>query len=409
MAVVASGVLAWQANTRGLRQRLVREIRALAAARFPRPVQEPPVLPGRYGPRAAEAWTALAALEALSTDVEFCRAVREGETPVAKAPPSCLRELLQGESALEALLTATHAAEAGPPAGLGTLDVPAPLENPRTFVTAAYAARMSALRLRVELARGDTRAALSTCLNLLALARDTSWGTALEGRLAALTVSEVAFLPCAAALDAAPVAPKRRAELALARLAEGTPTLAESFEEWSVRVRAELYAPYLSEALPTLPEAVRAWASARQAPRSPSPGAAVAFGRAWHRLQARLDKVVEAARLPLPEAAERLSALSAAEEASFAALGQRDFPDLGAVASSDGRARAELLLLRRAAEVDALRAETGAWPEMGALPAALRATSTRPFSMEAKGNEVVLSDSSSPRGDLELRLHADPE
>ncbi len=408
VVAVALALVAWRADTSGLRRRLLEDVRTMARARYPRPVHAGPVLQGSFGQRAAEPWTALAGRQAVSTDVEFCRAVREAETPLEKAPPSCLRELALGATALKGLLQATHAERGGPPAGLGALDGPLPVDSPRTFVTAGYAARMAGLSVQVELASGQTEAAVSTCLDLLALARDTSLGTALEGRLAALTVSEVAFLPCARALDAAPVACKRRAALALNTIAEGTPTLAETLREWSVRVRAQRFAPSLSTpVLKTLPEAVQAWAAEAPAPPARSPGEALALGNAWHALGRRLDAVVEAASLPFPEAEARLSALSTQEEPAFAPLGRRDFPDLGSVAQGDARVRAELLLLRRAAEVDALRAETGAWPRPEALPGALRSTAAAPLSLEDKGPEAILTDASAPRGGLELHLHAD--
>jgi hypothetical protein len=117
--------------------------------------------------------------------------------------------------------------------------------------------------------------------------------------------------------------------------------------------------------------------------------------------------VVEAGGLPPGAAAVRLIALSRGQESAFGRLGRLDFPDLGAVATSDAHARAELLLLRRAAEVDALRAETGVWPRAEALPGALRSTEAQPFSLEDKGREAVLRDGSSRRGTVELHLHAD--
>jgi len=408
LAALALAAVAWRTDTHGLKRRLVDDVKALAAALYTRAVHAPPTLAGRFGAQAADPWTQLAALEAVSTDVEFCRAVRDGETAVGMAPPSCLRELARGEVPLQALLLATHASAGGPPLGLGTLDLPAPAEAPRTFVTAAYAARMAALQVRVQLGKGDTQGALSTCLDLLALARDTSLGTALQGRLAALSISEVAFAPCAAALDAATVEEKRAAAVALSKLAQGTPPLAETLSEWSTRVRALRFSVFLSpDVLSTLPEGVKAWARAEDVPRHLDVEEALALGNAWHALQSRLDSVVAAARLPAPRAAERLSALSARTAPDFAGLGHVEFPELGWIAQSDARVRAELLLLRRAAEVDVLRAETGAWPLPEALPEAVRSTSERPFSLESKGPEAVLRDGTSPRGGLELLLHAD--
>ncbi len=406
LGVAWLGFLAWRADTTFLRRRLVRDIRALAGADYPRAVQTPPVLPGRFGARAADAWTALGQLEANSRDVEFCRAVRDGETAVQEAPESCRRELSLGESALGQLLRATHAEAAGPPSGLGALDVPATTPDARTFVTAGYAARMAALRLREELAAGQADVAMATCLDVLGLARDTGWGTALEGRLAALTVAAVAFGPCAAAVDAASLPAKRQAALALARISEGTPPLVETLSEWSTAVRAHLFAPYLKEALETLPEAVRTWALERAVPARPGLSEAVAFGSIWHSLQSRLDAAVEAARLPWPQAASRLHALSASKEAAFLALGRLDFPDLGSVALSDAHARRELLLLRRAAEVGALQAETGAWPRPEALQGELRTSPAAPFTLEDRGTEAVLLDATSARGPLEVHLRA---
>ena len=408
VAALAMAVVAYRADTSGLKRRLLEDVRASGDGRYTRPVNAGPLLQGRFGELAAEPWTALAAQQAVSTDVEFCRAVRDGEVPVGKAPASCLRELARGAPSLAGLLLATHAEAAGPPPGLGALDVPEPAATARTFVTVAYAARMAALQVEVELARGPAELALATCLDTLALARDTSWGTALEGRLAALTVSEAAFLPCARAIDAAPLVAKRQAVLGLQAILLGTPTLAETLSEWSLRLRVQRFARALPRGvLRTLPETVQAWAREGPPPPPPSPGEALALGNAWRSLQTRLDRVVKAARLPGPEAAERLSALSAGAEPAFAALGRPDFPDLGSVALGDARVRAELLLLRRAALVDALRAETGAWPRAEALPEGLRSTAAQPFAIEEKGAEAILTDACAPKGGLELHLHAD--
>jgi hypothetical protein len=347
-------------------------------------------------------------LQGLSRDVDFCPEAPDGGPPEAEAQRRCDRALVQGAEPLAALLQATHAEAAGPPEGLGALDTPAPPLEPRTFGTASYAGRMAVYAVRSTfappLSKTEGAVSLPLCVDLLALARDMSWGTALEGRLAALTVTEMAFAPCAKALDAGRTDAKRRAGEALARVVEGTPSLAETLSEWSVALRAQLFAPYLAEALPRLPEVVQRWARARVPPAQRGLEEAVAFGAVWHNLQSRLDAVVEAARLPAPEAAERLSALSAAAEPAFRVLGGLEFPDLGTLAVSDARARTQLLLLRRVAEVSALRAETGLWPRPESLPGALRSTAAQPFTLEEKGTEAVLRDTTSPRGPLEVHL-----
>lgn len=407
LCVAATGILALRADTSGLRRRLVSDVEARAGARFPRPVHSGAALPGRFGERAAEAWDALALEQGRSTDVEFCRAAREGEAPFALAPATCLRELDEGSEALAGLLGATHAAEGGPPGGLGGLDLPEPPAHPRTWVTAAYAAKMAALRLRSELAHGELEAAAGTCADLLALARDLSLGTALEGRLAALTVSEVAFRPCAAAVDALPAAGKRSLEAMLGRVAAGTPSFAETLSDWAVVVQARAFAPYLGEPLRRLPPVVQRWAEEGHPAGSMALGDALAVGDAWHRMDERLGRVVEAARLPPPRASERLTELSALDAPWFNARARMALPELGRMAMSDARVRAQLLLLRRAAAVDAMRAETGRWPSPEELPPELQPTPEHPLHIEASGWEAVLSDPSVPRGGLELTVRAD--
>jgi hypothetical protein len=413
LGVAGLGRLAWRTDTRLLRQRLVRDIQAFHEKAYPRPVQASPSVPGRFGPLASAPWTALAALQGNSLDVDFCPEAPDGGAPEAEARRRCDAALVQGAEALHALLLSTHAEAAGPPAGLGALDTPAPALAPRTFGTAGYAARMAAYAVQSAsvppLSATEGSLSVLLCVDLLALARDLSWGTALEGRLAALTVTDVAFFPCAKALDAAGTDTQRKAGAALARVVEGTPGLDETLAEWSVALRAQLFAPYLAEALPSLPDAVQRWARARLPPAQRGLEEAVAFGAEWHALQSRLDAVVEAARLPGPEAAERLSALSAAAEPAFRALGAGDFPDLGSVAASERHARTQLLLLRRVTEVSALRAETGVWPRPDSLPGALRSTAAQPFTLEEKGRTAVLRDATSPRGALEVRLSPRPQ
>ena len=191
--IVLVGLVMWRTSTVGPARVLRREIEARAAARFARPPHVQPPETGTFGERAAQPWDALAALEAASADVEMCRAIREGEQPFEALTPSCRRELDASVGPLAALLLATHAAEAGPPPGLGTLDVPAPPERPRGWSTLPYAAKLGALRIRQLLATGEVAGAVRVCVDLLALARDASWGTGLAGRLPALAVDEVAL------------------------------------------------------------------------------------------------------------------------------------------------------------------------------------------------------------------------
>ncbi len=374
LALAAVALVAWAVDDlRGLRYRLVEDVQALAQASFARPVQAPPVLPGHFGERAAQPWMALGKLQSQAADLEACRALRDGSQPFAEASPGCLLELSKAGSALQALLRATHAEAAGPLSGTGALDALPQAEEPIVLKTAAYTARMAALRLRAELAAGQTVAAVVTCVDVLALARDLSWGTALVGRLAALTVSEVAVGPCAAALAAATPTAKRRAVLALALVGQGTPGLEDTLAETSVALRAQLFAPYLAESLPQLPPAVQGWADNSNRRLPPSLSETVVLAWRWDRLQTVLGAATEAARLPSPEARVRLGVLSAQAAAISQTFG-KPFPDLRSLAIRDERVRAQLLVLRHSTLVEALRAENAVW---ASLPEPTAADATR--------------------------------
>jgi hypothetical protein len=340
----------------------------------------------------------------VSADVELCRAVRDGETPFGSLTPSCRRELQAGTVQVEPLLTATHAAEAGPPPGLGTLDERMPAANPRGWSTLPYAGKLGALRIRELLAAGDLAGAVRVCVDLQALARDASWGTGLAGRLPALAVEEVAFRPCAAALDVAPSDVKRMAAEALARVEEGTPSLAVVMREYALGARAQAFAPYVG-GLEGLPPVIATWARENAPEARTDWRFALALGDAWHRIDARLADAVKASALPMPARADRLDVIAAGERPWLNRRATFAFPQLGRAARSDARGRAQLRLLRGAVEVDLFRAEKGRWPTAAELAAALGVGD--PLVVEPQGDVATLIDPSVPRGELAVSVHAD--
>ncbi len=402
--VVLIGMAIWRTSRAGPARALRRDLEARAAARFPRPAQVEPPDRGSFGERAAAPWDALAALEASSADVELCRAVRDGEQPFDALTPSCRRELDAAAGPLAALLGATHAAEAGPPPGLGTLDVATPPGRPRGWSTLPYAGKLGALRVRQLLSTGDVAGAARVCVELQALVRDASWGTGLAGRLPALGVEEVAFRPCAAALDVAPVEVKRRAAGALARVEEGTPSFAAVLREYALGVRAQAFAPYLGGP-DALPGRVAGWARENASPRPTDWRFTLALGDAWHRIDARLAAAVEAAGLPMPARADRLDVLAAGERPWLNPQAAFALPQLGRAGRSDARARAQLHLLRGALEADLFRADRGRWPVAAELGAGLGAGDA--LAIEVHGDAATLVDPSVPRGELAVTVRPD--
>ena len=258
--------------------------------------------------------------------------------------------------------------------------------------------------MRELLADGDVAGAVRVCVDLQALARDASWGTGLAGRLPALAVEEVAFRPCAAALDAAPAELKRGAAAALSRVEEGTPPLAAVMREYALGARAQAFAPYLG-GLERLPPQVATWA------RENAPGGrsdwrfTLALGDAWHRIDQRLAAAVEASGLPMPGRADRLDVIAAGERpwvnrrASFA------LPQLGRTARSDARARAQLRLLRGAIAADLFRTERGRWPAPAELVTALGSGDA--LAVEQHGDVATVVDPAVPRGELAVSVRAD--
>ncbi|HUM09867.1 MAG TPA: hypothetical protein VLT82_02855 [Myxococcaceae bacterium] len=402
--VVLVGVALWRTSTVGPARALRRELEARATARFSRPPHVQPPEPGSFGERAAGPWDALAELEGSSADVELCRAVRDGERPFDALSPSCRRELGGSAGPLSALLAATHSAEAGPPQGLGTLDLPTPSARPRGWSTLPYAAKLGALRLRQLLSRGDAAGAVRTCVDLQALARDASWGSGLAGRLPALAVEEVAFRPCVAALDVAPVEVKHSAAEALRRVEEGTPALAVIVREYALGARAQAFAPFLG-AQGALPGQVAVWARENDPVGRTDWRFSLALGDAWHRVDARLGAAVEAAGLKMPARAERLDILAAGERPWMNPRAAFALPQLGRAARSDARARAQLHLLRGAVTADLLRSETGRWPAGGELDAALGGGGQ--IAIQAQGETATLVDSAVPRGELAVTVRSD--
>jgi hypothetical protein len=267
-----------------------------------------------------------------------------------------------------------------------------------------YAGKVGALHIRQLLSTGDAAGAVRVCVDLQALARDASWGTGLAGRLPALAVEEVAFRPCVAALDAAPVEVKRSAAGALTRVEEGTPALAVIMREYALGARARAFAPYLG-ALDGLPGQVAAWA------RENEPGGrtdwrfTLALGDAWHRIDARLAAAVEAAGLPMPARAERLDLLAAGVRPWVNPRAAFALPQLGRAARSDARARAQPRLLRAAVTADLLRSEKGTWPAASELAAALGGEGA--IAIEAMGETATLVDPAVPRGELAVTVRAD--
>ena len=244
-----------------LEDRLVEEALALDSARFARPTHVAPALPGSFGERAAahleKLEAAQAQLGALTVIEErLLASVLRGAQPATAASPRLQATLAENRGALLGLLEATHAEAARPVASLA-----APELDETAVATVSLAARLVALEIVDRVEAGQATEALGRCVDGLALARDLSYGSALQGRMLATAVTGRLLTPCARALDAAPAEAKREALHQLEAIRDATPGFAATLgEERTVMIVTAFGAGLSSETVERLPPRFRATA-----------------------------------------------------------------------------------------------------------------------------------------------------
>lgn len=393
--VSLGGVALLLLRTGPLAQRLIREAHALEGAAYPRPAHVPSPTPGTFGqavdPFMAEVIRAHESRPSLSRDEETqCRDASSGTGPLEALPAGCREGLERDRALLRRVLAATHAEAGGLPEGLRILDGPSHPHHQLGPISLVRMARLAALETRLLLASGKVDEAVDTCLDALALSRELGLGGGLLGRMIGVSGHDAAYRPCAAALDAASSARKRRAALQLARLREGLAPFSRSLREESTQFQLAVHAHHFftAEELHALPP--RSVRLAEEGPElwgmmTPS-GALLLLRLDWRRDVEALDGLVAAADLP---AATRRGAF-AAVAARHARYWGPDVLDPGGLFSGNVRVelyqrfaeraerqRLQLTALLALAEVDAARAEQGQWP------AALAPATAEDFTLQA--------------------------
>ena len=272
----------WLLRTGPLIERLVSESNAFEGAVHPRPARVIPPAPGTFAQAvqpllpeifklpepepdtvsrpvgsdeaASEAWS-----RAFTALHERCREVAAGLAPLETMPLPCRRELEEGREIMRRVLVATHAEKGGLPAGSGSLSRRDSYVHRSGMHALGRVVRLAALESRLLLAAGRPKQAVDTCLDALALSRELSLGGGLHGGKLSASTQELAYRPCADALDAAPVERKRQALEQLARLWEGLPPLSSLLREESVFHQLATFGPdfFPPEALSRLPPAGR--------------------------------------------------------------------------------------------------------------------------------------------------------
>lgn len=367
--LVAVAAVAWlEVQTRTAANVLASQARTVAARTYARPLHVTISSAARF----ADAFPAVIEpmRQALQQDPSAerpgmpagpCAAWQDGEQPLATLPPDCKAALERNRGSMEGLLAASRTSAAGPPVGLGALDLPAdpPPQVPDWFVL-RYGARLAALDVRMAAARGDAAAAVGRCLEVLALARDAGLGTMLVGRSTALDVEGIVFRPCREALEIAPAQLRRQAAEAIRVIASARPSAEDVLRDDAVHQELGAYGALLSSStFESLPP--RAQPLARAHPYAASHTGSlgwlekIGLGRFAREIEWMQQR---------PQTEVRLGAAVLPEEQRVEELTRLTGDPTGAVptyAVKDNRSRAQALALGAAALVGADAAEGRPW------------------------------------------------
>ncbi|WNG60170.1 hypothetical protein F0U59_39730 [Archangium gephyra] len=288
--------------------------------------------------------------------------IQHGKRPLAELPGP-YRELFERNRLLiQRALRASRTELGGLPKGLRDLDEP---DHRRPDDMLSSVLGFAALEVRSQLEEGQASAALETCLDGLALARDAAYGSGTSGARLSASGYERLFHPCADALSRSTPEGRKQATLALRRLREGLRPLSWALREESVSFSLNLIGEVLApEQLEKLPEGARYRAihppiSCIQPRFEP-----LFFLHDWPMNMEYLRQVAPLMDLPSEQRHAQLVALERSSGTfwypgvSFALYTSRHEESASHV---DGqRARADLLLAL--ALVKAHRAEHGTWP-----------------------------------------------
>jgi hypothetical protein len=354
---------------------MVAEAQAIAGRHWPRPSHTDTPTPGTFaqalGPLMPELIRLRKAEPQLEEPVtEKCRDVREGKRPLAELPRECREALERGRSLMQRILLTSRTEEAGPPEGLQVLSDPRHPSADSGLMALQYIQKLAALEIRHQLEAGQTEAALETCLDGLALARDTGHGTGLIGAMISVSGHSILFRPCADVLQRVSPSGHEKATIALRRIREGMNPFEVAMHEESLVLPLMAFGGLFDrdqlEALPAGARAIAIQGMPSMGVEIPPVVGPVLMHHALLEYRSFEQKLIPLVELPHTARGARLQALREAVEDSWNPIVRMGGSDYGKFAARVDEQRAWLDLLLALALVEQHRARHGTWPT--ALP-----------------------------------------
>ncbi|WNG47377.1 hypothetical protein F0U60_27040 [Archangium minus] len=347
--------------------------RTAAAERVVRPSHLDSPVPGTLAEALGPLMPELIALRdsepTLSEEVDAaCVDVRNGVRPVSELPRECREALDRGRPLMQRALRASRAEVGGLPEGLRIFDDPRHPSQRTLLLPFLHILKLAALETRSQTARGEADAALETCLDGLALARDLSYGNALIGAMVSATGHKTLFFPCAEALDQASPSRRQQACLALRRIRSGVAPLSTALRD--ERAYMPLYLAGATfeqdqfDALPTGAKALALYSSSQDLVSTGMPAllARKLMLQAWPVVHEYIGQALPLMDLPWDQRAPQLAALASTFTSSWNPFLNEYDEGYERFATRVDTQRAQLDLLVALALVKQQRLESGTWP-----------------------------------------------
>ncbi|WP_143196085.1 hypothetical protein [Archangium sp. Cb G35] len=297
-----------------------------------------------------------------------CAEVRDGVRPVSELRRECHEAVDRGRPLMRRTLEASRREVGVLPEGLRIFDDPQHPYQRTLLLPLMRMLKLAALEVRLQTARGEADAAVETCLDGLALARDLSYGNAIIGSMVSATSHGFLFFSCAEAIDRASPGGQQRAEVALRRIRPSVAPLSTSLRDerayMPLCLAGALFARSQLDALPPGARAAAIEMSAKNlfAMDMPPILAREAMLHAWPLMHERIGQAIAVVDLPPDQRAPRLAEQTRAIMSSWNPLVSETIADYERFAVRVDKQRAQLDLLLALAVVKQRRAGSGTWP-----------------------------------------------